>query len=168
MIRYLLPLFLMGTLTSKAFSKQLDLCDKNPIFCRIVKNNPKIDLNYAMDLSDTIYNISLKYNIKSNKLIAIFAQESMYKLNAVNHKTKDYSIGQINIKTINRYKFDKDRLLYDLDYAVECSAKVLSDLKKRYSHREKDYWCRYNVGTGKQASIENKCKIYIDLVNRYL
>lgn len=67
----------------------------------------------------------------------------MYRLHCTS-KTNDHSIGQINGKTISRYKFNKKLLTTNLEYSVEAAAIVLSDFKKQYEYKEKYYWSRYN------------------------
>ncbi len=82
-------------------------------------------------------------------------------------KCYDYSISMINIETIKAYGFDKSRLMNDLEYAVECGAKILYDLKKMYGH-EPDYWVRYNVGTRPRYKIPTIWKTYKTAVMRWL
>lgn len=168
MIKWILSILIVLVFTEKAFTKTLDLCDNHPVFCHIVKNNPAIDLDYAMELSNIIAKLSKAYNINPMKLSAILAVESLYKLDAVNHKTQDYGIAQINNKTIERYGFDKQKLLTDLEYSTKAGAIVLADLKKMYVSKEKDWHCRYNVGTRKLEQIQSKCALYIQKVNKYL
>lgn len=152
----------------KAFPETLVLCDKHPVFCHIVKNNPKIDVDYAMELSNIIVKLGKAYGINPLKLSAILAVESQYELNAVNSKTLDYGVAQINHKTIERYGFDKQKLLTDLEYSVKAGAIVLSDFKKKYGDKEKDWYCRYNAGTNSLNKIQDKCDLYIKKVKKYL
>lgn len=74
----------------------------------------------------------------------------------------DFGMSQIYFKTAQGFGFDIDRLLTDLDYSVEAGAIVLADFQKRYSHKELDWWTRYN------ASSRAKRNIYKTLVERYL
>lgn len=136
-------------------------CAQNAVYCQIIKNNPKIDQGYALELATLINQVAVEYNLKPYRLAAIIAQESGYKLNAVNTKSKDYGIAQINQKTIKAFEFDQHRLLTDLRYSIEAGAIVLSDFKRRYGHREKDYWTRFN------SSIPEKREEYKQLVLRY-
>jgi soluble lytic murein transglycosylase-like protein len=145
-----------------------DICKEHPIYCQIVKNKTNIDKNYAMELSNIIHNLARVYNIKPYRLAAILAHESGYKLDAINTKSLDYGISQINHKTIEAYGFDKERLLTDLEYSVKAGAMVLADFKRSFGHRELDYWCRYNVGTAPKHKIQDNCEIYKTLVARYM
>lgn len=138
------------------------------IYNQIYKNNSKLEHAYIYKLADIIIKASKKHNLDPKKFSAILAQECRYKLNCINHKSKDYSIGQINIKTIRAYNLDKTRLLKDLDYSVDSAAMVLADFKKRFAHKEKDWHCRYNVGTAEFNTIKDKCVIYNTLVSRFM
>lgn len=168
MFKFIIVIILIVTFNEKAFPETLDLCDKHPVFCHIVKNNPTIDLDYAMELSNIIAKLAKAYNISPLKLSAILAVESRYELNTVNHKTLDYGVAQINHKTIERYGFDKQKLLTDLEYSVKAGAIVLADLKKMYVSKEKDWYCRYNVGTRSFDKIQDKCANYVKKVKKYL
>jgi soluble lytic murein transglycosylase-like protein len=116
-------------------------CKQDPVLCQVIRNNPNIDKFYAIRLSKAIIKAHKAYKIDPKLLSAILMQESSYKLDVVS-KTKDYSIGQINKKTIDHYHFNKDRLLIDLDYSVNCTTRILKDLKTKY--KESDYWTRYH------------------------
>lgn len=167
-MKYLIVIF--NILFFCNFSKAKTFCEKNQVFCQIVKNNPKIDLDYAMELSNVIYEAASEFNVKPKRLAAILAQESQYKLDAINinkDNCKDYGISQINCRTVKLYNFDKQKLLTDLRYSVKAGAMVLSDLKKSFRH-ELDYWCRYNVGTRPKHRIQNSCEVYKNLVMRYM
>ena len=140
-------------------------CYKNPLMCQILKNNPKINLNYAYELSNIIYEKATKHNINPKKFAAILAQESMYRLDAKNCKEgicNDFGIAQINKKTIETFGFDKQRLLKDLEYSVEAGVLVLADFKRMYGSKEEYWWTRYNT------SNPEKRKVYKQLVKRFL
>lgn len=141
------------------------LCDRNPIYHQIIKNNPKINKRYALELSNKLHSISFKYRINPKKYAAILAQESMYILGAKNCKggiCVDFGIAQINKNTASAYGFDINKLTSDLEYSLVAGAIVLSDMKKMYSSKEIDWWTRYN------SSNYTKRKKYQTLVARYL
>lgn len=151
--------------------KIIDICVSNPIYCQVLKNNPKIDKDYAMKLSNAIFYIAKLHNINPTKYAAILAQESMYKLKAKNHSKSnclDYGISQINCKTAEKYKFNVDKLTKDLVYSIQAGAIVLSDIKKDFAHKERDYWCRYNMGYRPKHKIKIGCEKYKKLVARYM
>ena len=131
-------------------------------FKQVVKNHPKIDRQYALEIANAIDKAAKELNIKPQRLAAILAQESRYTLNVVNKKSKDYGIAQINHRTIESFGFDKHRLLTDLEYSVMAGAIVLADFKRMYGKREKDYWTRYN------SSDPERRKEYELLVARFM
>ncbi len=136
------------------------------VYNQIVKNSPKISATYAKTLSEKIVTYAQKYNIKPKIFTAILRQESNYKLSAKNCTSgtcKDFGISQINAKTIDAFKFDRVRLLTDLDYSIEAGAIVLADFKRMYFKREGySYWCRFNSS---KPTLRQK---YRTLVARYL
>jgi len=129
---------------------------------QVVSNKPDINLAYARKLSRGIVASAKKHNVRHNIYTAILMQESCYKNNAVNKKSKDYGIAQINIKTIVAFKFDKRKLLTDLNYSIDAGAEVLGDFKKRHFKKEGyNYWTRYNT------SNLNKRLVYKQKVQKY-
>ena len=160
LMKYLLLLFIPNMISIS--SNAVYICDENPTYCQIVKNSPQIDKRYALELSKFINKVGSLYSIKPARLAAILAQESRYRLGAINHVSKDYGIAQINHKTVEAFGFDKEKLLTDLEYSVKAGAIVLSDIKKRYGHREVDYWTRYN------SSKPSKREVYKKLVMRFM
>lgn len=119
-----------------------------------------------MMLAKVILDKSQKYKVSSKILTAILMQESRYDLYAVNHKSKDFGIAQINYKNIKNMNLDKNKLMTNMDYSIEAGAKILSGFK-RYEHKEPQlWWSRYNCGNKK---INNhKCIRYADNVNRWM
>ncbi len=89
-------------------------------------------------------------------------QESAYKVSAQNNRSKDYGIGQINHRTVKRFRLNKTLLLSDISYSVDAAGMVLADFKRMYGKREASYWTRYNSGQ------DTKREIYKRLVSRYL
>jgi soluble lytic murein transglycosylase-like protein len=114
--------------------------------------------------------VAIQYGLDAELFSAIIAQESSFRVSAYNRKTQDYGLGQINIKNVKALKLDKKRLLTDARYNLEVSAKILSQMQKRYAHKEPSSWyCRYNVGTGKLGATRTKnCIKYANLINNKL
>lgn len=149
------------------------------IYDQIKRNNPNLNHDYIVILTHSIKRLSLKYNINPTIYSAILAQESMYSLSAKNCKKGldsslnevitcyDFGIAQINYKTAKLYKLNLKRLTRDLDYSLEAGLMVLSDLKKTYG-QTKDWWVRYNVGTGKEAMKSSSALEYKNKVGRFL
>lgn len=48
---------------------------------------------------------------------------------------------------------DIDRLMVDLEYAIDMSVMVMADFKRMYGHKEKNWWSRYN-----SSKLENRIK----------
>lgn len=116
---------------------------------------------------DDEFQIALKYGVEPQLLKAIVTVESNGDHTAINPKTLDYGIGQINLKTAEAYNMDIQRLITDREYSLRMAAKVLSWFQKTYAHREPDTWvCRYNVGTAKTFSDRQQyhCDIYLHKV----
>ena len=135
---------------------------ESPTYQQILRNHPGIDKQYAKNIAQAIDDVSVELGVNAQRLAAILAQESMYTLNAVNKKSSDYGIAQINHKTIERYGFDRKLLLTDLHYSIKAGAIVLADFKRMYGKKEEDFWTRYN------SSRPEKREEYKQLVARYL
>ena len=74
----------------------------------------------------------------------------------------DIGISQINYKTAKLFKFNIMKLINNLEYSIEAGAIILADFKRRYSHREKNWWSRYN------ASSKRKRLMYEAMMYQYL
>lgn len=129
---------------------------------QIQRNKPKVDSEYADRLAKTLTKYAKKHNVKVELLAAILMQESRYNVRAINHKSKDYGIGQINKRTIANFNFDQTKILTDVEYSVEAAAIVLADFKRMYGKKDSQYWTRYN------SSDKTKRQVYKQLVARYL
>lgn len=152
------------------------------VLSQIQKNNPSLDQAYAEKLAQVIVEKSIKFRIPANVFTAILMQESGYNVAAkavkcgfVNETSEekkcvitDFGISQIHHKNISRFKFDRKKLLSNLEYSVDAGAKVLSTYT-RYSHKEPKTWfCRYNTGTRSFKKIKENCLEYKHKVDRYL
>lgn len=93
----------------------------------------------------------------------IVALESEFKINAVNRRSKDYGLMQINKYNIRARGLNKARLLKDADYNLKFGTLILSEFKARY---DSDWVCRYNIGTTKAPNKKQlkKCKFYTKAV----
>jgi hypothetical protein len=116
---------------------------------QIHKFSPNMSVDRVIYMASIIKLSCYKHSIDCEVFTAILIQESSLRVAAFNDVTADYGVGQINIRTIMRHKFDKRRILTDLKYSIECSAKVFSWFSRTYKDREPaTYFARYNVGTG--------------------
>jgi len=131
-----------------------DVCS---VYRQVVSNKQSINPKYAQELSRAIVKVSKQYDLNPNLYAAILMQESAYRLNAVNKKSLDFGIAQINDRTIKAFRLNKRKLTSNLDYAIEAGAIVLSDFKKRHGKKETYYWTRYNTShPGKRLIYKNK------------
>jgi hypothetical protein len=131
---------------------------------QIKKNDPKIHSTQAILLAVEIAKVTKKYKIPYKIFTAILMQESKYTLSAVNcykGMCRDYGISQINVRTIEHYKFCKDKLIKNLPYSIEAGAIVLKDIKRRFEKLDENWWSRYNSGT------PEKRRQYEKLVSQY-
>ncbi len=137
-MEYLYLMFLMNTST---YEKILEL-------------KPDIDRVYAIELSQSINKHSIVYNVPSDAMVKLAYIESKFKPDAVNKRTLDYGVFQINIRNIKAYDLDKNRLLIDTNYSVEAGAKVFSYFYHRYGSLEEAIR-RYNCGVKKSCIKRN-------------
>lgn len=151
------------------------------IYTQILKNNPKINKQYAENLSLVISNKSKEYNVPTKVFTAILMQESRYNLNAVNLKCgvsvttgkkdcviTDFGVSQIHYLNVKRFNFDKKRLVSDLTYSVDAGAKILSNYVKFQKKEPKTWYSRYNCGNRSFEDIKNTCLDYKSKVDKYM
>ena len=86
-MKYLLTVMLLLLPVSAGAHEKNHDCEKHPIYCQIVTNNPTIKRAYAFRLSNIIHNNVRRYKLPPKIFTAILAQESMYKLSARNCTT---------------------------------------------------------------------------------
>ncbi len=91
-------------------------------------------------LAPVILRASLKYGIHYRLLTSVLLLESRGVEKAYNKRTKDYGIGQINIKTAHAMGLTMTCLM-NYECNVYASAKIISTI-------DDGKVCRYNVGTG--------------------
>lgn len=115
--------------------------------------SPHIDNNTARLYGIIIEKYSLEYGIDWRIAVAIFQQESSFRLDAVNYKSADFGIGQLSWKWhIKPKELDLQRLLNDPDYAIHQTFKILANLKQSYNTGSKGWlvwYTRYHSFTPK-------------------
>lgn len=190
-----LTAFLSFLILFPSFSFAKVDCDDHPIYCQIHRNNPTLDLKYAMNLSNIIYKAAKKHKVNARILTAIYAQESMY----VN-ETKNCTTGIFHIEAAfveaDIPKDMKDRMLamtaepitVCTDFGIgqiwyRTAAKMGIDLNRiildlEYSVDKSaeilaDFYQRYghrekDWWTRYNASSRKKRDVYLNLVERYL
>lgn len=169
------------------FTAEAAACDaaNHPIYCRILKLNPRVNKDFAFRLSNIIHKEASKYNIDPMLSLAILMQENSF--NEVNtfrveehidrhcdekncyevitkkKKAIDLGIAQINVRTALHYGLDINRLFdHDLEYAIQGHFRILSDKIRSCSHLGPEAWTCYHSAT------EDKRNIYLNLVERFL
>jgi hypothetical protein len=93
---------------------------------------PSIEAEEARKLAVVIESAANKHSVDWRVLVAILKQESNFNLEAVNYETRDYGIGQINYRNIKRLEISLAKLLTDLEYAVETTAKFIAENCNKY------------------------------------
>jgi soluble lytic murein transglycosylase-like protein len=144
----------------------------NLVYCRttleqIVKNKPSLTLKYAKSVASTIDEAADRYKVPANVLAAIAMQESSYVLSAVNARSNDYGLMQINQYNIDAYGFDKLLLLTDLKYSVDAGAKVFAWFYNRYGTVEESVK-HYNCGTKRSCVNWKGPRHYWKRVKRFM
>lgn len=134
---------------------------------QVKRARPDMDSKSVKYFAKQIRLACSKHKIPCEIFTAILIQESRLYVDAVNVKTQDYGIGQINVKTIKALGINQDRLTYDLIYSLDMSAKVLSWFYKTYRN-ETLWYCRYNTGTAAYNIIEASCLNYGSKVNSHI
>lgn len=95
-------------------------------------------------------------------LKAIVAVESRGNAQAVNRRTWDYGLMQINHLTATRYGYMPFEML-DKRKNIDVASDVLYRLKKQFGH-EPTWYCRYNVGWAPNASNWESCRKYVEKI----
>ena len=139
------------------------------VYVQIMRNTGEKPPHDPFKLAASFEKVAKKYGLDPLLLSAMAAVESGYFVGAINSRTADYGIMQINARNIKHYKFSKERLLTDVPYSIEAGAIVLSWFKAKYAHKEKNWFCRYNVGVRKlEGALGRICKSYASKVRSKL
>ena len=133
---------------------------------QILNNSTGVPVVFAKALADTIDYYSGKHKVPANVITAIFMVESSYRLNAMNRRSDDFGIGQVNKWHIKHSKLNKSRLLYDLNYSVEQSIVVFRWFYNTYPLDRAIM--SYNAGTNPKIVNWVSVKQYLNLVKQYM
>lgn len=109
--------------------------------------NEKLSNPYLKQLSATIEKHSKTYKVPWKVIVAILKVESNFDMKAVNYPSRDFGISQINAINMKYYKIDLGKQMTDLDYAIENTCKILSNLRKKYDTDSKyhfQWFTRYH------------------------
>jgi len=126
---------------------------------------PGLNIAYIKKLSAIIDKYSRKFDVDWEIIVAILKVESNFNVKAVNYKSNDFGIGQINIINMKHYGFDLGKQLTDVDYAVHNTCLILYDLKQKYNTKSQgvfQWFTRYHSYTS------NYRKIYYEKLKKYL
>jgi soluble lytic murein transglycosylase-like protein len=134
---------------------------------QILKNNPTLDPFYAHELAFTIDKYADKYKFPANVFAGMIMVESSYKLDAVNKKSNDFGLCQVNIWHVKKKGLSIERLLTDVDYSVKQGAIIFSWFYKTYP-TVKEAVSRFNCGTRKECIQWKKVIRYWNLVKKYM
>lgn len=127
----------------------------------IQHKNTSLTREQALRLGSAIYTAAVKGNVKPDLVLAIVAVESNFRVNAINKRSHDYGLMQINAWNVRVRGLNKHKLLTDINYNLEVGVTILSEFKRRYAHKEQTWACRFNTGTGKLVGrLADACTIY--------
>lgn len=114
---------------ANATGKNYD-CSKHPIYCQILNNKPNINRVFAFQLSNSIYKMSQKYDIPSDLMAAILAQETMYEVGKKNCTTGVAVVEVSHEDKVNRMKTCNDNFnIGSLSFA-DCMGGVEKRMQK--------------------------------------
>jgi hypothetical protein len=160
-------------------------CQKNPIYCNILKLKPNVNLKFAKDLSNSIYKYSKMFGTDPIISVAIAMQESSFenknrmgsvitKAGYVVNGATDLGVFQLHVNTISNlqnegHDLDVQRLKNDVDYQAYWHAKILKkkiatckSQRERLQVKSGDEWSCYHSFT------LDKRNIYLNSVNTHL
>lgn len=165
--------------TLKKISRQ---CQQHPLYCHILKLQPKLEKKWAMRFSNLLVKYAKKSKLDPWRSLAIAMQESSLKFIKRRHtviipntqcqrnqcpayKTvkaiSDVGLFQLHAATVDQYQLNPSRLLNDLEYMVSTHFMVLLDKIKQCQHLGNEAWSCYHSRT------EVLRKRYIRKVNRF-
>jgi soluble lytic murein transglycosylase-like protein len=128
---------------------------------QILRNSPKPP-HSALRLASAFVSSGLKHGVDPRLLAAIGFVESRYFVGAVNKRSNDWGLMQVNSYNIKAMKLSKRRLLTDVEYSIDSGARILAYFQKRYKKSEPNTWmCRYNIGSRAKKGV------LLRLCNRY-
>jgi hypothetical protein len=149
------------------------LADPTSIFKSIKRLTPSLADETATEYSQTIADLSVKYNVEWKIAVVIFKQESNFDVKAVNYESRDFGIGQMNYRTILDRKIDLGLLLTDSDYAMEETFRLLSEIKTKYGKLDKkrgrQWFTRYHsYVTSNREEYEETLTKHLKKVNEVI
>lgn len=140
--------------------------DSGAVYMQILRNTHGEPPHDPVRLAAAFTDSAKRHGLSPQLLTAIGGAESSYYVGAINKRTADYGIMQVNAYNIKKMKLSKKKLLTNIEYSVEQGARILAWFKRKYAKAEpKTWYCRYNVGTRPlKGSLKRICNRYIRTV----
>lgn len=168
-MRYILSiLFMFASMTANAETD----CKLHPLYCTVIKLQPKVDKTWAMKLSNFLKKYSAQYGTDPYRSLAIAMRESS--LQDIDRVTTvlvqdrkcddtfvcidaprvvqgitDIGVFQFHVLTIQSEGIDAGRLKTDLEYAVRTHVKLLKAKMEMCADLGKEAWSCYHSNTPK-------------------
>ena len=165
--KLLLGTILCGfTLNSQARKSVQPNCKKHPLYCQILAYQPKMNKQKAMRLSNYLAYYGKQFELDPWLSLAIAMQESSliktkrkqtsliptrscknercYITHVPGKTLTDVGFFQLHATTVKEYKFDADRLLFDIRYMVVTHYKVLAKKMHQCRHLGDLSWSCYH------------------------
>ena len=156
---------LIGNLAQSQTEKKEPILDIAPL---IIKLAPHVSYKNADKYGRLIKKYSEIYKVDWKIMTAIIRQESNFIQNAVNCDRRgcyDFGLVQINFKNVKRLNLDAGKLLTDSEYSIEVLAQFLENIQKKYKHKDKYWFGRYNSYTPHiKRAYYNRIKKHINKI----
>lgn len=152
----------IGLLAGPALAESQDL---NIMLHRFKASGANIQ--YEHKIKDAVLKASKRYGLDARTILGIAIVESSLNQWAINTKTHDFGLMQVNQHNIRALKLDRNKLLNNIEYNIDSGARILSYFVRRYG--ELEGLCRYNVGTApvlKPRQLK-RCMEYIAKVQNW-
>lgn len=137
---------LFAFLPSAGGNGERSLAARDHIAEQIHRLQPKLTPIARHRLASAVRDTSNACGISWQILLSVAYHESSLNLGAVNHKSKDHGLTQINEKTILTLGLDRHRLMKDERYALTAACQVIGENKAKYGKRYKFWLGMYRSG----------------------
>ncbi len=117
------------------------------------------------NLAPTLLRTAIENNLDPILFAKIGAVESNFNGTAYNSISHDIGLMQINEQTAKLLGVPT-KCLWAWQCNLKVAAQLLANYKQRYSSREANWYCRYNVGTAKFSKVNLNCNIYVQKLAR--
>lgn len=117
-----------------------------------------ISLVMAGEIDVAIKDASKEYNINPEYLYQVLKVESgpkIYKGIRLN-KNGTFDIGPFQINSIHINHKCKEFILVRIDHNTRCAAKMIKEIRRKYSHKDVNWLSRYHSNTPEKRKIYEK------------